>query len=165
MVYLSYIINKYDDLPWCSIFIHGHRDKAWHQEDDIIRILMGLNRVALARAGYISLRCDWYPSCPAEMRPIRHDSVVSGPEAETKATEAAIAGNWRMMFPDEKLPETIASPCCAQFAVTRQAISRRPKADYERLRQWLMGSLLDDDISGRVLEKLWAYIFLGEAVQ
>ena len=164
MIYLSYIIDHYDDLPWAVIFMHGHLE-SWHQEDNAVRLLGGLNRIALARQGYISLRCDWYPSCPAEIRPIKHDAVVWGPEADTKVTEAAIAGNWRLMFPGEKLPETIASPCCAQFAVTRQAIIKRPKEDYERLRKWLVDSLLEDNHSGRVMEKLWAYLFTGEAVQ
>ena len=164
MIYLSFILDHYEDLPWCALFIHGHYD-AWHQEDDIIHIIDGLNRTALARAGYVSLRCDWYPSCPAEMRPVHHDAFVWGPQMHTKSTEAAISGNWNQLFPGEKLPETLASPCCAQFAVTRQAIMRRPKSDYDRLREWLLNSLLIDDVSGRVLEKLWAYIFLGEAVQ
>ena len=163
MVYLSFIIDHYDDLPWAVIFVHGHRE-AWHQEDDIVNMIGALNRVSLGRQGYISLRCDWYPSCPAEMRPVRGDSVVWGPDVHRKGTEAAIAGNWRFLFPDDKLPDTIASPCCAQFAVSRQAIMRRPKTDYERLRDWLMGSLLEDYLSGRVIEKLWAYIFTGEAV-
>lgn len=164
MIYLSFIIDHYEDLPWATIFMHGHLE-AWHQEDNSVRILGGLNKVALARQGYISLRCDWFPSCPDEIKPFEHDSVISGPEADTKGTEAAIAGNWRLLFPGEKLPEVIASPCCAQFVVTRQAIVRRPKADYERLRNWLLGSLLEDNHSGRVMEKLWAYLFTGEAVQ
>ena len=165
MVYLSYIIDHYDDLPWCAMFIHGHR-QSWHQEDDITRLINGLNRVALARAGYISLRCEWYPSCPAEMQPVNnHLSAVSGPNKYGQGQEAAIAGNWKQLFPGVEMPEVIAAPCCAQFAVTRQAIIKRPKSEYERLRDWLLTSLLDDDISGRVFEKLWAYIFTGEAVQ
>lgn len=165
MVYLSFIIAKYDDLPWATLFVHGHRNDSWHQEDDMLNLMEGLNRVALARQGYISLRCDWYPSCPAEMHPEGHDAVVWGSEAQQKATQAALAGNWRLMFPDAPMPETLAAPCCAQFAVTRQAILRRSKAYYEHLREWLLGSALTDEISGRVFEKLWAYIFLGEPVQ
>ena len=153
MIYLSFIIDHYADLPWATVFMHGHLE-AWHQEDDAVSLIAQLNRVALARQGYISLRCDWYPSCPAEMRPVHHDAIIWGPGFQTKGTEAAISGNWRLLFPDEKLPETITSPCCAQFAVTRQAILRRPLADYERLREWLIGSLLEDELSGRVLEKL-----------
>lgn len=164
MIYLSFIINNYERLPWASVFIHGHPE-AWHQEDTADRLIKNLNRVELARQGYISLRCDWYPSCPAEMRPVHHDAIVWGPEYQSKGTEAAIAGNWKLLFPHEKLPETIASPCCAQFAVTRQAIVKRPKEDYERMRRWILNSLLEDELSGRVMEKLWAYIFTGEAVQ
>ena len=164
MVYLSFIIDNYESLPWCGIFVHGHSD-SWHQEDTLVRLLKDLNRVALSRAGYISLRCDWYPSCPAEIRPLHRDAIVWGPGVLRAETEAAIAGNWRQLFPGEVLPETIASPCCAQFAVTRQAILRRPLSDYERMRQWLIDTLLDDQVSGRVFEKLWAYIFTGEAVQ
>ncbi|KAK5134310.1 hypothetical protein LTR08_006739 [Meristemomyces frigidus] len=163
MVYLSFIIDNYESLPWCAIFVHGHSE-AWHQDDTIVRLLGNLNRAALSRAGYISLRCDWYPSCPAEIRPMDHDAVVWGPGYLRDEAEAAIAGNWRQLFPGERLPATIASPCCAQFAVTRQAILRRPISDYKRVRQWLINTLLEDEVSGRVFEKLWAYMFTGEAV-
>ena len=163
MVYLSFIIDHYDKLPWAIVFVHGHRE-AWHQEDEILSLTRSLNRIALARHGYISLRCDWYPSCPAEMRPVHGDSAIWGPDVFKKGTEAAIAGNWRFLFPNDPLPETIASPCCAQFAVTRQAVMKRPKADYLRLRDWLMSSLLEDYLSGRVIEKIWAFLFTGQAV-
>lgn len=164
MVYLSYIIANYESLPWMTVFTHGHTE-AWHQEDHIVRLISSLNRTALAREAYISLRCDWYPTCPAEIRPKSSDAVVWGPGLKRKETEAAIAGNWKMLFPKEVLPDTIASPCCAQFAVTRKAIVRRPRQDYERMREWLLSSLTTDEVSGRVFEKLWAYIFTGRAVQ
>lgn len=103
MVYLSFIIDNYDSLPWCTIFVHGHRE-AWHQEDTIVRLLNDLNRASLSRAGYVSLRCNWYPSCPAEIHPIHHGAVVWGPGVFRKESELAIAGNWRQLFPGEKLP-------------------------------------------------------------
>ncbi|RMZ16015.1 hypothetical protein D0862_01446 [Hortaea werneckii] len=162
-VYLSFIIDNYDALPWSVIFLHGHLD-AWHQEDTAVNLIHSLNRNQLARAGYISLRCDWFPSCPAELRPKDHDAVVWGNEGLHQDTEKAVAQSWRQLFPYEELPETIASPCCAQFAVTRQAILRRSKADFERMRQWLIETLMTDELSGRVFEKLWAYIFTGEPV-
>ncbi|RMY79244.1 hypothetical protein D0864_09132 [Hortaea werneckii] len=162
-VYLSFIIDNYDALPWSVIFLHGHLD-AWHQEDTAVNLIHSLNRNQLARAGYISLRCDWFPSCPAELRPNDHDAVVWGNEGLHQDTEKAVAQSWRRLFPYEELPETIASPCCAQFAVTRQAILRRSKADFEHMRQWLIETLMTDELSGRVFEKLWAYIFTGEPV-
>ncbi|KAI7189255.1 FAD-binding domain-containing protein [Hortaea werneckii] len=163
MVYLSFIIDNYDALPWSVIFLRGHLD-AWHQENTAVNLIHSLNRNQLARAGYISLRCDWFPSCPAELRPKDHDAVVWGNVVLHEDTEKAVSQSWRQLFPNEHLPETIAAPCCAQFAVTRQAILRRSKADFERMRQWLIETLMTDELSGRVFEKLWAYIFTGEAV-
>ena len=162
-MYLSYIIDNYDDLPWYAVFLHGHND-SWHQEADTATLIQTLNRDQLARYGYISLRCEWLPSCPAEIRPKNHDALIWGNDPFRSGTEAAVGGNWHMLFPDDELPDTMASPCCAQFAVTRERIRRRPKEEYERFRNWLLGSLLDNDMSGRVFEKLWAYIFTGEAV-
>lgn len=163
VVYLSYILDNWDKLPWSTFFVHGHAE-AWHQEADIASLIENLDREQLARYGYISLRCEWLPSCPAEIRPEAHDAVIWGNDPFRAGTEAAVGGNWKLLFPDDKLPQTMASPCCAQFAVTRAAIRRRPKEDYERFLHWLLGSLLDNDLSGRVFEKLWAYIFTGEAV-
>lgn len=163
MVYLSYLIDNYDDLPWSAIFVHGHME-SWHQAAPTGDLIDSLDRAQLAKYGYISLRCGWLPSCPAEIRPKNRDALIWGEDPFRAGTEAAVGGNWKLLFPDEELPDTMASPCCAQFAVTRQAIRKRPKKDYERFRNWLLGSLLDNDLSGRVFEKLWAYIFTGEAV-
>lgn len=77
----------------------------------------------------------------------------------------AISENWEELFPGEELPRTIASQCCAQFAVTRNAIWRRPVEDYVRMRRWLVNTELEDDVSGRVLEKLWAWIMTGNGIQ
>ncbi|KAF2183666.1 hypothetical protein K469DRAFT_689803 [Zopfia rhizophila CBS 207.26] len=165
MMYLSYIINNYDSLPDYSIFIHGHRT-SWHQEGDMVDMINGLRFSALQKAGYVPLRCDWYPSCPREIRPVDHDAIVWGPGVHREDAEREIGNAWLEFFgPHVELPRTIASQCCAQFAVTRDAIRGRPKGEYERMRQWLVNTELINDISGRVLEKLWAYIFTKEAVR
>lgn len=164
MVYLTFIVDNYDHLAWMTVFTHGHF-LSWHQAAPLPTLINTLNRSALAARGYVSLRCDWYPSCPAEIRPLHRDTTVWGPGLYREQAEGAIAGNWKQLFPGERLPATLASPCCAQFAVTRTAVQRRPRADYWRMREWLLDSLATDEVSGRVLEKLWAYIFTGEAVQ
>ncbi|KAG9602757.1 hypothetical protein KCU77_g3096, partial [Aureobasidium melanogenum] len=163
MVYLSYLIHNYDNLPAYAIFTHGHR-QAWHQERDIVDMIHDLKVDALEQADYVSLRFSWSPSCPAELRPKHHDAVVWGDGDHVRETEDAIGEAWSVLFPDEELPDTIASQCCAQFAVTRKAMQRRTKKDYIRMRQWLLETQLNDAVSGRVFEKLWAYIMLGEAV-
>ncbi|KAF2683579.1 hypothetical protein K458DRAFT_339558 [Lentithecium fluviatile CBS 122367] len=164
MMYLSYVINNYDSLPDYSIFIHGHRE-AWHQEGDIVAMIEYLRLPALDEAGYVPLRCDWYPSCPREIRPVAHDAIEWGPAVNREDTEWEIGRVWSTLFWNETLPQTIASQCCAQFAVTRKAILQRSKAEYERMRQWLIDTDLINDVSGRVFEKLWAYIFTKEPVR
>lgn len=164
MIYLSYIITNYDSLPKYTIFIHGHRE-SWHQEGDMVDLIKSLQITSLERDGYVPLRCDWYPSCPAEIRPLDHDATVWGPGVHREDAEREIGQAWNELFGSEELPRTIASQCCAQFAATRDVIQRRSKADYERMRAWLLRSELIDDISGRVFEKLWAYIMTGDAIR
>jgi len=165
MVYLSFIIANYDTLPDRAIFLHGHR-RSWHQEADIEKLVTHLRIEALDNSSYVPMRCDWYPSCPAEIRPVDHDAVVWGPGVHREDAEWAIEEAWIDLFgPDIKIPKTIASPCCAQFAVTREAIRSRSKATYESMRDWLLKTDLIDDVSGRVLEKLWAYIMTNEPVR
>lgn len=164
MVYLSYLIDNYDRLPPYAIFTHGHR-KAWHQPIDIETMINSLRLEAFDQAGYVSLRCSWQPSCPAELRPITHDAIVWGQGEHVKETEIAIAEAWPHLFPGSDLPHTIASSCCAQFAVTRRTMMRRSRLDYIRMRDWLLNTKLHDEVSGRVMEKLWAYIMTNESVQ
>ncbi|KAF2495229.1 hypothetical protein BU16DRAFT_462032, partial [Lophium mytilinum] len=163
MVYLTFIINNWAQLPRRVIFVHGHRS-SWHQEGDIVALVRSLRLPALESAGYVPLRCDWYPSCPAEIRPVTHDAVQWGPGVHREDAERGISDAWETLFPGVAVPETIASQCCAQFAVTREAIQKREKKAYEGMREWILNTTLIDDVSGRVLEKLWAFIMTGDAV-
>jgi hypothetical protein len=164
MVYLSFIIDHWDNLPNRTVFVHGHRN-SWHQEDDIVQLIKALRLDALENVGYVPLRCDWYPSCPAEIKPITHDAIVWGPGVHREDAEYGIVDAWPKFFPGVPLPTTIASQCCAQFAVTRERIQSRKKEEYINMREWVLNTTLIDDVSGRVLEKLWAYIMTREPVQ
>lgn len=62
--------------------------------------------------------------------------------------------------PGEKLPEKIAAPCCAQFAVSREAVLRRRKETWDGLRTWLMETEVASAGAGRVLEYTW-HIWFG----
>lgn len=146
------------------VFVHGHLE-SWHQEANIIELVQSLQVPALEAVGYVTLQCDWYPSCAAEIRPVEHDAIVWGPGVNREETEMSIVYAWPIFFPDAPLPHTIASQCCAQFAATNDAIQRRAKDDYIRMRDWLLETPLVDEISGRVLEKLWTYIMTNNPVQ
>lgn len=74
---------------------------------------------------------------------------------------------FQVLLPGAPVPHSISAPCCAQFAVTRDTIRQRPKAHYQRYREWLIQTDLEDEISSRVMEKLWhskpslAYLVFG----
>jgi len=69
------------------------------------------------------------------------------------------------LFGSTEIPALIGAPCCAQFAVSREQIRKRPKKEYIRYRQWVLGTELSDAKSGRVMEFLWHVIFGQNAVQ
>ena len=164
MVYLSFIIERWDTLPRYTVFVHGH-EKSWHQENDLVPLIQNMKLSALDAEGYIPLRCDWYPSCPREIRPVAHDAIVWGPGVHRQDAEDGIVEAWPIFFPEVEIPPTISSQCCAQFAVTDDRIRSRSLETYTMMREWLLNTTLIDDVSGRVLEKLWAYIFTNEPVQ
>ena len=81
-----------------------------------------------------------------------------------KAEEAVLAPSWMELFPNTPVPKVLSQPCCAQFAVSRDRIRSLPRAKYESYRNWLLETNLSDNLSGRVWEYLWHYIFTGQNV-
>lgn len=149
----SYIIDHYDKLEDVTIFVHAERYQ-WHNDDpdyDGQRLLSSLNLTQIQVQGYASLKCSWTLGCPAEIHPSRDAGKPSNPP---KAGEV-YKQSFQVLFPDVEVPDVVGSACCAQFAVSRDAIRNRPKADYEKYRQWILDTEIVDDLSGRVLEYAW----------
>ncbi|MCJ1285813.1 hypothetical protein MMC26_005154 [Xylographa opegraphella] len=165
LAYLTYVVEHYDSLPDTVLFLHAHRDgefRAWHVDNeahDNVEAVRALRLEYVAEAGYVNLRCGHLPGCNHEVQPFR-SPPVDGLEVEHAMHEA-----WASMFPDVPLPREIGSPCCAQFAVSKRQIRARPRADYERYRDWVLETRLPDRTSGRVMEYLWHIIFGKGAVQ
>ncbi|QDS71106.1 hypothetical protein FKW77_009253 [Venturia effusa] len=161
MVYLSYIIDHYDNLSDTNIFIHAHR-WAWHNNDlfnaDTAMMIRHLSNDRVAREGYMNLRCMFYPGCPAWMH------LNTKKEVEEKKEEMLIAKSWKKLFPNHPMPDILGQPCCSQFAVSRERIRAIPLSEYTRLRNWLIKTRLSNDISGRVFEYLWQYLWTGKNV-
>lgn len=118
--------------------------------------LKALKTEYIQETGYANLRCNLDVGCPAEVRPLS--------PSPTKEPEAHMAAVWPAIFPNlaDQIPEVIAAPCCAQFAVSRDAVLARPLEDYVRVRQWLVDSELSDYITGRVMEYIWHILFRPE---
>ncbi|KAK5195328.1 hypothetical protein LTR47_010899 [Exophiala xenobiotica] len=182
MAYLTYIVDHYHkQIPSIVAFLHSHHDgfwKAWHVDDplhDNANALQHLQLDYVKQQGYVNLRCNWAPGCTKLSIPNPHisnetwheifantstpyfDSDPFGPAASSK-----IPGE---QHHDEVSSSRIWTSCCAQFAVSREQIHRRPVQDYVNIRQWLLNTELDDASSGRTLEYLWHVIFGKEAIQ
>lgn len=161
MIYLSYCIDFYDELPDVAVFIHSHQE-AWHNEEifngDTAEILRRLSLDRVIREGYMNTRCTHGPGCPDWMHP---GAVV---EDESKQEEVMLARAWGELFPDEPVPSVLAQPCCAQFAVSGDRIRTIPRSRFIFYRDWLLQTDLSDYIAGRIWEYLWQYVFTGQPV-
>lgn len=163
MVYLSYLIDHYDKLPDVMIFLHSHR-WAWHNNDllqsDAVNVINALSSPYVQRQGYVNVRCHWEPGCPEWMHPLDPSTRtdISKPE------EQELAKAFGELYPGRKVPETLAQPCCAQFALSKSFAQNITLARYVEIRNWLLNTPLPDEISGRIWEYLWQYLFTDEPV-
>ncbi|KAI8938081.1 hypothetical protein NX059_005752 [Plenodomus lindquistii] len=161
MVYLSWIIDNYDNLPDVTIFMHAHQI-AWHNEGlldrDAYKMITRLSRQRVWREGFVNMRCSWNPGCPDWINPSK---TVKNP---AKEEEHLIAKSWSELFPLDKVPTVLANPCCAQFALSRDRIQAIPYAQYIWYRDWVFNSRLPDRLSGRMWEYVWQFVFTGQNV-
>ncbi|OQU93522.1 hypothetical protein CLAIMM_00021 [Cladophialophora immunda] len=164
MAYLTFLIDHYDNLPSSMVFVHPHLEgwpSAWHTDDDgynNLKSIRSLRLDYLQEHGYVNMRCLHNPGCPAEIQVLRDE--------EDRAAEHAMRDAWPYMFGGNQssIPETIAQPCCSQFAVSKTQVLKRNKEEYRHYRQWLLDTPVDDATSGRVFEYLWHVIFGRDAV-
>ncbi|KAJ2897445.1 hypothetical protein MKZ38_004676 [Zalerion maritima] len=160
MVFLTYVIDRYETLPKYTIFHHASR-MAWHNDNpdyDSLFLLQRFNFTYLGEQGYVNLRCVWTLGCPAEIHPLEDAGLLEFEEVSRTARKD-YAGAFRELFPGQEVPSEVGVPCCSQFGVSRLSIMKRPREDYIRYRDWLLNTKLDDGVSGRVLEYSWHIIF------
>lgn len=155
------------------MFIHSHRagfPEAWHTDavhHDMVKALDSINIDYVREQGYVNLRCNPEPGCYGlVIEPRRHINDVE-PFDRDAASEMAWLDAWPYLnfTGEEEVPQQIASACCAQFAVSREQILKRPLEDYLRYHQWLMDTSMSDEISGRIMEYSWHMIFGKDPVQ
>lgn len=162
--YLAYIVQNYNNLPSTIAFIHPHKDgypTAWHTDNNAHSnplSLQILNVEFVQRNGYANLRCIHIPGCPDEVMPFRD------PPDDDRKYEAAMPRAWLDLFNSTDVPHVLATPCCAQFAVSSAQVRKRPLDAYRQYYTWLMETPLEDGVSGRVLEYLWHVLFGQEPV-
>ena len=158
MVYLTYLIDHYDDLPDIVIFMHAHH-KAWHNNEllgfDSAEMVRRLKSKTVNREGYMSMRCAADPGCPEWLHP------HAGEDSLGKQEQAWLARCWRELFPLDDMPQSLSQPCCAQFAISKPRILSIALDRFIFYRDWLLRTTLTDYISGRIWEFAWHYVFTG----
>jgi hypothetical protein len=163
MVYLTYIIDHFHNLSDVTMFMHSHQI-AWHNNDlmdsSAVDMIRRLSSQKVLRDGYMNLRCHLDPGCPDHIHPVldkeSSDDTLNIPET------VVIGKAWLELFPNAAAPPKVLSqPCCAQFALSKDRIQTIPLAQYVFYRDWLLHTSLADNLSGRVWEYVWQYIFAG----
>ncbi|OJD32829.1 uncharacterized protein BKCO1_35000126 [Diplodia corticola] len=162
--YLTYIIENYHNLPKTIVFLHPHQDGypgGWHTDapnHSNVWSVENLNLDFVQETGYANLRCTHIPGCPDEIQPFRD------PFDPSRTSENHMLEAWQDLFGNSDVPDVIGAACCAQFAVSRDQVLKRPLDDYVRYRKWIIDTPLEDDLSGRIIEYLWHIIFGKPAV-
>ena len=164
MVILTYIIDNYENLPDVMFFHHDHA-QAWHQRYPSTFEISHLNPSSVLKQGYVSPRC--LPGCENVIQ--LSGDVVPLHDLKGSSRDVQISTILHEFMRDENgnrmsVPEKIAAPCCAQFAVSREAVRRRGVEVWRGLREWLVETELDSMSSGRVLEYTWHLWFGMEPV-
>ncbi|CAG7927692.1 unnamed protein product [Penicillium olsonii] len=164
--YLSYVLDYYEKLPPVSIFIHAGEEQ---RHNDLFGpktqvVLKNLRLEAVEAKGYLNLRCMHSPGCPSHA----HPNNPTASDIENRDARAYLAQIYRELFgADKTVPDVLGGVCCAQFAVSRDQIRRRPKSDYERMMRWVdEGSkkTVNSYGVGWVFEIVWHVVFSMEAV-
>ena len=160
MIYLTYIIDHYDDLPDIAIFMHAHR---WTHHNnhllghDAVQMIRRLNSDYVTRKGYVNMRCEWYPGCPEWLHP------DNAKESLAKQEEEVLSRSWKELFPTSPLPRALGQACCAQFALSRERILSISLSRYIFYRDWVMRTPLSNYVSGRIWEYTWQFLFTGQS--
>jgi len=135
MVYLTWIIDHYDDLP-DVVFFHHHHGQAWHQQFSSRYELENLNVANVLEHGYVSPRC--LPGCENVIE--LSGDVAPLSDLKGASRELLISSVLHAFWRDEngsriEIPKKIAAPCCAQFAVSKERILKVTKATWLGLRE------------------------------
>lgn len=124
---------------------------------DTLPLIEKLNLAHVKMEGYASLRCNWMHCPKAQVSP------VLGHDDDLWSVDGLYASAWTDFFPNETVPNAVSGPCCAQFAVTREAVQRLTIDKYEQIRQWIWTlEVKEGEASmkaGLVLEYMWHILF------
>ncbi|KAF2278246.1 uncharacterized protein EI97DRAFT_431507 [Westerdykella ornata] len=156
--YLTFIIENYHNLPETMVFLNSYPSNTQNSANlNKVDAVRNLKTDYIQKAGYANLRCMTKAGCTNHFLPTRN------PPDEFRTLEVAMANVWNELFRNDNLPEKLATPCCAEFAVSREQVQKKGVAEYLRYWEWLNKTKMDDDTAGLVFEYIWHIIFGREA--
>lgn len=161
MIYLTYIIQFYDNLPAKVLFVHGHSE-SWHQEiplDDLLVMISWKNV-----HGYINLQACGYDLDTGIVGSAKTIVLRAGDQQHNILREFwkefDMVGRYDFPVIDDLT--IVEGYCCGQFLVDRQTVHRHTKEFYIDLRQWLLDTKWSDVDSSKLFTHLWHIIFTGQ---
>lgn len=172
MAYLTHIIDHYDNLADVTVFHHDHYT-SWHQDFTSPTELHLLRASHILNTGYVSLRCpkSKTPSC-SDHDTIKLSSVLIPLKrlSPLEPRAALIPSLFQEFLGKEEAKRIIGeervlrAPCCAMFAVSREAVRRRDIEVWRGLREWLVKTEMQSLDAGRIFEWTWHVWFGMDAV-
>lgn len=171
MVYLTYIIDNYENLSDGNLFVHGHLE-SWHQKSKLNGLIEHLK---WDHDSYANLRCS--------LRENKHDSPkllkkcikfvpnhipnVSCQNLTSLSYSCYFDQIWENVMRKHgfgELPSIVITQCCAQFFVSKRTILRNNKKLYIDLRQEIMNENTDSYNIGMSFEFMWHIIFTNSSI-
>ncbi len=141
LIYINYIIERYNTLPNVAFFIHAH-ETSWHHEGSMFNILNKCIPFVKTSCYYKNLnknptKCFLETFKDYNLYQSRINSIFDRPPI---------------------LKHTLIDDC-AQFIVTSDIIKRHPIEFYKKIQYYLLNTQDSNAISGRVLEYTWRWIW------
>eukprot|EP01059_Diplonema_ambulator_P013910 TRINITY_DN24606_c0_g1_i2.p1 TRINITY_DN24606_c0_g1~~TRINITY_DN24606_c0_g1_i2.p1 ORF type:complete len:442 (+),score=10.40 TRINITY_DN24606_c0_g1_i2:228-1553(+) len=159
--YLRFIIDHYESLPDITIFLHGKPEGHNPQISEWISCLKDTTWFTFLTRGYVANRC---------ILDMKNNSLIP------KYDEGAFIDFW-LQFPWAELglgslPRCLSMYCCAEFAVSREAIRSKPLSYYKELWSRTLNFVLDQNTArkykgwslrqiGGIYEHSW-HVMFGE---
>ncbi|CAO2658699.1 Nn.00g064220.m01.CDS01 [Neocucurbitaria sp. VM-36] len=158
--YLTWIIENYNNLPNTMVFLPPDQrsQRTSRAGSDLKNDISNLQIPFIQSSGFVNLQCPSPATCADLILPFR------SPPNEFRTLEVAMPKAWEGIFGNITVPEQLATPPGAKFAVSKTQVQRRKVEEYLKAWQWLNRTVMDDDTGGLVFEHLWHVIFGRDAV-
>jgi hypothetical protein len=150
--YLTWIIENYKDLPETIVFLPPNTPQSI--SDKVRRFQIPF----VQSTGFANLHCPSPTTCANLILPFR------SPPNEFRTQEVTMPKAWEGIFGNITVPEQLATPPGAQFAVSKTQVQKRKLEEYLKAWTWLNQTDMDDDTAGLVFEYIWHVIFGRDAV-